>query len=50
MATQANVRRIALSLPAVEEASDRFAFSVAGQGKAQGIRLGVRTVERALES
>ena len=28
MATQADVRRIALSLPSTEEASDRFAFSV----------------------
>ena len=36
MATQADVRRIALSLPAVEEASDRFAFSVLNKGKPKG--------------
>ena len=36
MATQADVRRVALSLPAVEEASDRFAFSVRSGGKAKG--------------
>ena len=36
MATQADVRRIALSLPAVEEASDRFAFSFRSGGKAKG--------------
>ena len=36
MATQANVRRIALSLPGVEEAADRFAFSVANKGKLKG--------------
>ena len=37
MATQADVRRIALSLPAVEEASgDRFAFSVPNRGKLKG--------------
>jgi hypothetical protein len=36
MATQANVRRIALSLPAVEEAKDRFAFSVLHKGKLKG--------------
>jgi hypothetical protein len=36
MATQADVRRIALSLPEVEEASDRFAFSVRHKGKLKG--------------
>ena len=36
MATQADVRRIALSLPAVEEARDRFAFSVLNKGKLKG--------------
>lgn len=36
MATQADVRRIALSLPAVEEAGDRFAFSVRNKGKLKG--------------
>jgi hypothetical protein len=36
MATQADVRRIALSMPGVEEASDRFAFSVPSKGKAGG--------------
>ena len=36
MATQADVRRVALSLPAVEEASDRFAFSVPNKGKLRG--------------
>ena len=36
MATQANVRRIALSLPDVEEAEDRFAFSVSNKGKLKG--------------
>lgn len=36
MATQANVRRIALSLPGVEEAGDRFAFSVPNKGKLKG--------------
>ena len=32
MPTQADVRRIALALPEVEEASDRFAFSVLNKG------------------
>ena len=32
MATQDDVRRIALGLPEVEEATDRFAFSVRGKG------------------
>jgi len=36
MATQADVRRIALSLPAAEEAGDRFAFSVPSKGKLKG--------------
>jgi hypothetical protein len=33
MATQADVRRIALSLPETEEAPDHFAFSVRNKGK-----------------
>lgn len=33
MAGQEDVRRIALSLPETEEASDRFAFSVRDKGK-----------------
>jgi hypothetical protein len=36
MATQADVRRIALSLPDTEEAKDRFAFSVRNKGKLKG--------------
>jgi hypothetical protein len=36
MATQNDVRRIALSLPEVEEATDRFAFSVRSKGKLKG--------------
>lgn len=36
MASQADVRRIALSLPATEEAPDRFAFSVCNKGKLKG--------------
>jgi hypothetical protein len=36
MATQADVRRIALSLPAANEATDRFAFSVPNKGKLKG--------------
>jgi len=36
MATQADVRRIALSLPGVEEAVDKFAFSVPSKGKLKG--------------
>ena len=36
MATQANVRRIALSLPGVAEVPDRFAFSVLNKGKSKG--------------
>lgn len=36
MATQADVRRIALSLPETEEAKDRFAFSVRNKDKLKG--------------
>jgi hypothetical protein len=36
MATQSDVRRIALSLPETEEAADRFAFSVRNKGKLKG--------------
>ncbi len=36
MATQADVRRIALALPGTEEAADRFAFSVTNKGKLKG--------------
>jgi hypothetical protein len=36
MATQAAVRRIALSFPETEEAGDRFAFSVRSKGKLKG--------------
>ncbi len=36
MATQSDVRRIALSLPETEEAPDRFAFSVRKKGKLKG--------------
>jgi hypothetical protein len=36
MASQADVRRIALSLPAAEEAVGRFAFSVPNKGKLKG--------------
>jgi hypothetical protein len=36
MATQADVRRIALALPDTEEASGRFAFSVLNKGKPKG--------------
>ena len=36
MATQADVRRIALSLPEVEETPDHFAFSVRNKGKLKG--------------
>ena len=36
MATRAQVRRIALSLPAVEEGVDHFAFSVPNKGKLKG--------------
>lgn len=37
MATQDDVRRIALSLPEVSEGDDRFGFSVLVKGKAKGI-------------
>ncbi|MBM7785640.1 MmcQ/YjbR family DNA-binding protein [Tenggerimyces flavus] len=37
MATQDDVRRIALSLPEVSEGDDRFGFSVLTKGKAKGI-------------
>jgi hypothetical protein len=36
MATQDDVRRIALSLPETEEADDRFAFAVRNKGKLKG--------------
>ena len=36
MATQADVRRIALSFPETEETEGRFAFSVRNKGKARG--------------
>jgi hypothetical protein len=36
MTTQADVRRIALSLPATEQVRDRFAFSVRRKGKLKG--------------
>jgi len=36
VATQADVRRIALSLSDVEEAAERFAFSVRNKGKLKG--------------
>jgi hypothetical protein len=36
MATRADVRRIALSLPGAEEAQDHFAFSVTNNGKSKG--------------
>ena len=36
MATQADVRRIALALPESEEAEGRFAFSVRVKGKSKG--------------
>ena len=37
MATQDDVRRIALSLPEVQESGDRFAFTVETKGKPKGI-------------
>jgi hypothetical protein len=37
MATQEDVRRIALSLPETVEEEDRFAFSVLNKGKKKGI-------------
>lgn len=36
MASQADVRRIALSLPGAREGQDRFAFSVESKGKQKG--------------
>ena len=36
MATQADVRRIAMALPGTEEAEGRFAFSVLNKGKLKG--------------
>ena len=36
MATQADVRRIALALPETEEGKDHFAFSVRNKGKSKG--------------
>ena len=36
MATRADVRRIALALPGVEESATDFAFSVMNKGKAKG--------------
>jgi len=36
MASQNDVRRIALSLPETAQADDRFAFSVLNRGKAKG--------------
>jgi hypothetical protein len=36
MATQADVRRIALSLPGTEEEANHFAFSVRNKGKLKG--------------
>jgi hypothetical protein len=36
VATQDDVRRIALSLPGTSEAEDRFAFSVLNKGKQKG--------------
>lgn len=36
MATQAHVRRIALSLPGAQEGTDRFAFFVMDKGKSKG--------------
>ncbi len=37
MATQDDVRRIAMALPEVGESGDRFAFSVSEKGKEKGI-------------
>jgi len=36
MATQSDVRKIALSLPGTTEGTDRFAFSVENKGKQKG--------------
>ena len=40
MADQKDVRRIALSLPEVREAKDRFAFNVENKGKQKGFAWG----------
>jgi len=40
MATQADVRRIAMSFPAVEQADQGFAFSVLNKGKLKGFVWG----------
>ncbi len=45
MATQEDVRRIALSLPQTSEAADRFGFGLLSKGKLR-VRLGV---ERRIE-
>ena len=37
MATQADVRRIALALPETEEAPNHFAFSVRNKGAPKGL-------------
>jgi hypothetical protein len=37
MATQADVRRVALALPETSEGDDRFSFSVLNKGKSKGI-------------
>ena len=37
MANQADVRRVALSLPGVTEGEDRFGFSVLNKGKHKGL-------------
>jgi hypothetical protein len=37
MASQNDVRRVALSLPETAQADDRFAFSVVNRGKAKGV-------------
>ena len=50
MATQADVRRIALSLPETEEVAGRFAFARSQQGQAEGLRLGLDGARRAKEA
>ena len=47
MANQADVRRIALSLPATEEMPGHFAFSVRNKAKLRGIKLPTPSEERA---
>jgi hypothetical protein len=51
MATQADVRRIALSLPQTEEVANRFAFSVRNKGKVKGSvpTMTVRELEPLIE-